>query len=303
VKLSVDLPGAACREGPGKVEELARAIESIGFDDLAVFDHVVMAHATETRPSQFPARIPILEALTTLAFLAAVTDRIGLSTEVLILPQRQTALVAKQVSTVDLLSGGRVRLGVGVGWQQAEYDSLGEDFAARGEVMDEAIPLLRACWADDHIVGDGRRFRLDDVAMEPKPPQGGALPIWIGGSSPAALRRAATLGDGWMANPLGPPIDTRAAIARIREHAEAVGRDAARIGLQAALPPARSDGGSRPSYADADRVMRKASELAELGFGWIAVTGTVMFPDREHSVAALIDELGALHTALRKAVG
>ena len=131
--ISVEFPSVAYREGPAKVLELAKAIESIGYDDLAMFDHVVMGYATETRRApMYPSQMPILEALVTLGFVAAVTERIGLSTEVLVLPQRQATLVAKQVSTLDTLSGGRVRLGVGVGWQEAEYAALGEDFARRG---------------------------------------------------------------------------------------------------------------------------------------------------------------------------
>ena len=113
-----------------------------------MFDHVVMGYATETRPAPiYPSQMPILEALVTLGFVAAVTERVTLSTEVLVLPQRQAVLVAKQVSTLDTLSGGRMRLGVGVGWQEAEYVALGEDYHRRGRQMDEAIGLLRACWA------------------------------------------------------------------------------------------------------------------------------------------------------------
>src|SRR5215207_2746279 len=127
MKIAVQFPSVAFREGPQKVAELARAIEEIGYDELAVFDHVVMGYPTETRAAPlYPPQMPILEALITLGFAAAVTERVSLSTEVLVLPQRQPVLVAKQVSTLDTLSGGRVRLGVGVGWQQAEYDVLRE---------------------------------------------------------------------------------------------------------------------------------------------------------------------------------
>ena len=115
------------------------------------------------------------------------------------LPQRQAVLVAKQVSTLDTLSGGRMRLGVGVGWQEAEYTALGHDYARRGRQMDESIRLLRACWGDERIEQQGEAFHADVIAMEPKPPQGAALPIWVGGSGPAALppcRRARRRVDG-----------------------------------------------------------------------------------------------------------
>src|SRR5215210_6554070 len=193
VKISVEFPSVAYREGPAKVLDLARSIESIGFDDLAMFDHVVMGYATEARGApMYPSQMPIMEALVTLGFVAAVTDRVTLSTEVLVLPQRQAVLVAKQVSTIDTLSGGRMRLGIGVGWQEVEYQSLGEDFARRGTVMDEAIGLLRACWRDERVEARGERFEADAIAMEPKPPQGARLPLWIGGTGAAALRRAGT---------------------------------------------------------------------------------------------------------------
>ncbi len=152
----MEFPSVAYREGPAKVAELARAIEAIGFDDLAVFDHVVMGYEKpDRRAPMYPSQMPILEALITLGFVAAVTERVTLSTEVLVLPQRQAVLVAKQVSTLDTLSGGRMRLGIGVGWQEVEYQSLGEDFTQRGAVMDEAIGVLRACWGDERIESRG----------------------------------------------------------------------------------------------------------------------------------------------------
>jgi len=147
MKLSVEFPSVSYREGQEAVARLARAIEQIGYDHIDMFDHVVMGFPIEGRaPGPYPAGMPILEALMTLSYIAAVTSRVTLGTEVLVLPQRQPTLVAKQVSTLDTLSGGRVRLGVGVGWQESEYEALGEDFHTRGARMDEAIAVLRACW-------------------------------------------------------------------------------------------------------------------------------------------------------------
>src|ERR1700748_1376365 len=120
--------------------------------------------------------MPILEALVTLGFIAAVTERVTLATEVLVLPQRQAVLVAKQVSTLDTLSGGRMRLGIGVGWQEAEYEALGEDFARRGPMMDEAIGLLRACWGEERIERRGGRLPANVIALGPKPTGGRAPP-------------------------------------------------------------------------------------------------------------------------------
>src|SRR5215813_6661758 len=190
MKLAVEFPSVSYREGPEAVQRLARAIERIGYDHIDIFDHVVMGIPIEGRPKgPYNPAMPILEAFMTLAYLAAATTRVTLGTEVLVLPQRQPALVAKQVSTLDTLSGGRVRLGVGVGWQESEYEALGENFHDRGVRMDEAIALMRAYWTDAHVNYAGKHYRVNEMAMEPKSPQGGRLPIWVGGASEAALRR------------------------------------------------------------------------------------------------------------------
>lgn len=304
MKISVEFPSVALREGPAKVLELGRTIEDIGFDDLAVFDHVVMGYATDTRPApMYPSQMPILEALITLGFLAAGTERIGLSTEVLVLPQRQPVLVAKQASTIDTLSGGRLRLGVGVGWQEAEYQALGEDFSRRGRLMDEAIPLLRSCWGEERIERRGARFAADAIAMEPKPPQGGALPVWVGGTSAAALRRVGRLGDGWMATVTGDDQQVRSSIAEIRRHAEEAGRDPMGIGLQVMLAPPPRDPEGKAFYQDHDRVVRRAEQVGAMGFEWIAVNATAVFQAGARTVDAMADQLGQLHQRLRDAVG
>jgi probable F420-dependent oxidoreductase len=304
VKISVEFPSVAYREGPAKVVALARAIEAIGFDDLAMFDHVVMGYPTDTRRApMYPPQMPILEALVTLGFVAAVTERVTLSTEVLVLPQRQATLVAKQVSTLDTLSGGRMRLGVGVGWQAAEYESLGEDYHRRGRVMDESIRLLRTYWGDERVEAMGERFRAEAIAMEPKPPSGAALPVWVGGTSAAAYRRVGELGDGWMGTITGDDVHTRGVLAEIRRHAEAAGRDPAAIGLQAMLAPPPRDAEGKTFYTDHDRVVRRAEELAALGFGWIALNATAIFQAGARSVDAIGDQLAELHGRLRAVVG
>ncbi len=304
MKISVEFPSVAYREGPAKVVALAQAIEAIGYDDLAMFDHVIMGYATDTRRApMYPSQMPILEALVTLGFVAAVTDRVTLSTEVLVLPQRQAILVAKQVSTLDTLSDGRLRLGVGVGWQATEYEALGEDFGGRGQRMDESVNLLRTCWGDERIDQRGQRFHANVIAMEPKPPQRDRLPIWIGGSAPAALRRTGLLGDGWMGSATGDEDSDRAAIATIRRHAEEAGRDPNEIGLQAMLAPPPRDAGAKTFYQDHDRVVRRAEQMQALGFDWIALNATAIFQAGARSVEAIAEALDALHTRLRAAVG
>src|SRR5258705_8357046 len=197
MKLSVEFPSVSYREGPAAILRMGKAIEEIGYDHIDIFDHVVMGHPMAGRsPGPYNAAMPILEPFVTLGYLAAATSRVTLGPEVLVLPQRQPTLVAKQVSTLDTLSGGRVRLGVGVGWQESEYEALGESFRDRGARMDEAIRLLRAYWTDAEVSMASAHYPTVSMAMEPKPPQGGRLPIWIGGLSEAAFRRLGPPGDG-----------------------------------------------------------------------------------------------------------
>ena len=299
MKLTVDYPSVAFREGPAKVLELGKALEDIGYDEIAVFDHVVMGFPTDTRPPpMYPPKMPVLEALILLAQLAAVTDRIGLSTEVLVLPQRQPVLVAKQISTIDLMSEGRVRLGVGVGWQESEYDALEEDFTNRGRRMDEAIALLRTYWSDEQIDFDGEYYSATAMAMEPKPAQDGGPEIWIGGGSKAALRRTGQLGDGWMGSALAKEETIVASVTAIRAAAEAAGRDPASIGLQVMLQPPPSKEEDKAYYADHDQVVQRVVRLKELGFEWVSLNATAVFQAGARSVDAMIEQLGLLHAAI-----
>jgi len=300
VKVAVEFPSVSYREGPEKVLALATAIEEIGYDEIAAFDHVVMGFPNETRRTIYPAQMPILEALMLLANVAAVTSRVSLSTEVLVLPQRQPVLVAKQISTLDTLSGGRMRLGVGVGWQDSEYDALEEEFSNRGKRMDEAIDLLRAYWAGGQVGYQGSFYESYDMGMEPVSPQGAALPIWVGGDSTAALRRTAERGDGWMASGV---TDEQAVtmMQTIREMAEAAGRDPASIGMQLMLaPPPRSDEDKR-FYSDLDRVEERAAVVAAMGFEWTAVNATALFQSGARSVDAMAEQLDEIHTRIRRA--
>ena len=304
MKLSVEFPSVAYREGPAAVKRLAKAIEDIGFDQLDMFDHVLMGYGTDQRPApMYPPKMPIMEALMVLSYAAAVTDRIGLGTEVLILPQRQPTLVAKQISTLDTLSGGRVRLGVGVGWQASEYEALNEDFGNRGKRMDESIKLIRAYWTDEEVNFQGEFYTANAMAMEPKSPQGSKLPIWIGGTSKAALRRVAELGDGWLATAIEDVDVAKSFIQRIHEHAESIGRNPNEIGMQMMLDvPPRDDAGKQ-FYKHADNVLARADAVKSAGFEWGALNATAMFQAGYKSVDALIDQLAVLHDALRAHLG
>jgi len=305
MKLTVEFPSVIHRDGPDEIARLATAIEAIGYDEIDIFDHVINGYPIEGRaPAPYPANMPLLEALVTLGYIAAVTERVGLGTEVLVLPQRQPVLAAKQFSTIDTLSGGRLRVGVGVGWQESEYDALGMDFHTRGRAMDEAIELMRACWRDETIEFAGEHFRSESMAMEPKPPQGGAIPLWIGGGSKAALRRAGRVGDGWMASGmLG--AQGADAIAQVKREAEEAGRDPDALGFQCQLatPPRAGDPSTREYWARTSEVVATAAAAQEAGFGWAAVNVTGVFVAGARSIDAMIEQLGLLHDAIRSETG
>ena len=306
MQLAVEFPSVAYREGPDMVARLAKGLEDIGYDQLDIYDHVVMGYNIEGREkSYYPAGMPILEALMLLSFAAAVTTRIGLGTDVLVVPQRQPVLLAKQFSTLDTLSGGRARFGIGVGWQASEYEALGERFNNRGKRMDEAIELIRTCWREERIDFDGAYYKPEAMAMEPKPPQGPDLPIWVGGNSEAAFARVGKYGNGWLASRVEAPDDAKRAMDAIREAAVAAGRDADAIGWQSMIapPPRAGDEKGKTFYAEPDRVAARAVELKAMGFDAVSLNATAIFQSGTRSVEAILDTLQSLHQRLRAEVG
>ncbi len=299
MKLAVEFPSVSYRWGAEGVIQLARAVEEIGYDQLDMFDHVVMGYATDTRPApMYPPQMPIMEAIVMLAFVASATKSIGLGTEVLVLPQRNPTLTAKQISTLDTLSGGRVRLGVGVGWQESEYEALGEDFGNRGKRMDEAIEMLRNYWSDESVSMDTDHYQFEAIAMEPKPPQGRDLPIWIGGLMEPALRRTGQLGDGWLAT--SQMSDKRAIASRdkIIQYAEEAGRDPAKLGWQMMLDNPPQDDAGRGFYGDKDRVFAAAERIQGLGFEWMTINMTAIFQLGARTVPELTESMATLHDDL-----
>ena len=300
MKISVVFPSVMYREGPEGVRKLIQGIEDIGFDELDMFDHVVMGYPTETRRKPFYSpQMPIMEAFMMLSFAAAITNRIGLGTGVLVLPQRHPTLVAKQVSTLDTLSGGRVRLGIGIGWQRSEYEALGEDYNSRSRRMDEAIRVLRSYWRDEHVNFSGDYYQLDEIAMEPKPPQGGNIPIWIGGTKAGALKRVAALGDGWMAMnaPGDDPLPDR--IAQLYRYAEEIERDPATIGMQMSLSPdALNKDGRKRFYADPELLLRQCVALQELGFDHTSLDCVPMFQLGHRTSDTLLEHLALIYNTL-----
>src|SRR5690606_30999027 len=184
------------------MRDWAQAAEDLGFAYIEVPDHVFGATARDGWTPLYNESDPFHETFTTLAFLAAVTKTIRLSSGVLILPQRQTGVVAKQAAQVDILSGGRLRLGLGVGWNHVEYEALGTEWKTRGARQAEQVKVLRKLWTEELVTFSGRFHDLREVNIMPPPVQR-PIPIWFGGSSDAVVKRAVELGDGWM--PIIPP--------------------------------------------------------------------------------------------------
>jgi probable F420-dependent oxidoreductase len=217
---------------PGAIRAFAQGAEALGATHLLIYDHVL--GADPDRPGgwrgAYDKDVAFHEPFTTFAFLAAVTERIDLITTVLILPQRQTALVAKQAAEVAILSNNRFRLGIGTGWNQIEYEALNEDFGSRGRRQAEQVELLRRLWTEDSLTFKGEYHTVSAASINPRPSQ--MIPIWFGGSAPALLKRCARLGDGWI--PLmGANDAARACIETIREHRTAAGLTMDGFGIQA----------------------------------------------------------------------
>lgn len=185
------------------IVEIAQAAERLNYASVWVSDHILVT-------KEKPRYGNLFEALTTLAYLAGMTERVRLGTSVLVVPQRDAILAAKQVATLDNLSGGRVILGVGVGWMADEYENLGADFHTRGRRMNEAMRLMKTLWQSDDPQFAGEFYNFSSALFNPKPAQPGGPPMWVGGASEAALQRIATLGDGWNAD--DAPLDQLVAV-------------------------------------------------------------------------------------------
>jgi probable F420-dependent oxidoreductase len=206
VRVGAVIPNAGELPGRLGLTEMAVAAEEAGADSVWVSDHLLMVDAETTdypfsrdgRPT-WPADTPYLEAMTSCAFIAAATRRCRVGTAVLVLPQRRVLEFAKAAATLDVLSGGRLVLGVGAGWYRDEFEALGFSYAGRGRRMDEMLRVLRSCWTGRPEPFDGDEVRvLPGIVLEPTPRQPGGPPLLVGGTSPAALRRAALHGDGWL---------------------------------------------------------------------------------------------------------
>jgi probable F420-dependent oxidoreductase len=191
MQVGVILPNFSDAGTRENLEKVASAADTLGYDSIWTTDHVLMSRGQEEPYGR------ILEALITLAYLAPIARRVRLGVSVLVFPMRNPVLIAKEVASLDVLSEGRVILGVGAGWNESEFDALSAEFGNRGRRLNEALGVLKTLWSDDDPRFDGEFTRFNDVLFGPRPIQPGGPPVWIGGPSQPALRRAATLADGW----------------------------------------------------------------------------------------------------------
>ena len=252
MELGAVFPQTEIGTDPAAVKDFAQAAEHLGFTHLLIYDHVL--GADRDRPGGFTGPYdkdtPFHEPFVTFGFLAAHTQTIELVTAVIILPQRQTALIAKQAAEVDLLSGGRLRLGVGTGWNAVEFEALNENFHNRGKRQEEQVALMRELWAHDTIDFEGHWHRVNKAGINPRPTR--QIPIWFGGSHPALIDRVARIGDGWVPV-MGPNEEAKAGIEAIHASLTEQGKDPASFGIQS---QAQIRGGNPELWATHARAWR-----------------------------------------------
>jgi probable F420-dependent oxidoreductase len=239
LKIGVVFPQTEVSQDPDALPSIATAVEQLGYDSLLFYDHVVGAEHADREPplwGPYTQDDPFHDPFVALGFAAAITSRIELATGVLILPQRQTVLVAQQAADVDLLSRNRLRLGVGSGWNWVEYDALGQDFGTRGRRLTEQVKLLRRLWSEPLVSFDGDFDRIDRGCINPRPKR--LIPVWFGGFGEPALRRASRIGDGFS---FAGDVDTaRQAVDRLRSLLASEDRNSERFGLELIMTRART---------------------------------------------------------------
>ncbi len=271
MKIGVVFPHQEIGDDPMVIRDWAQTAEGLGYSHITAYDHVLGAVHEDRTPKlmgPYTEDDAFHEHMLLFGFLAGCTSKIELTTGILILPQRQTSLVAKQVAEVDILSNGRMRLGVGTGWNFVEYDSLNEDYATRGKRQVEQIEVLRQLWTDPVVDYTGQWHRIDRAGIKPLPKR--PIPIWFGGFTEVAFRRAAKIGDGFI---LGGSQKANLAITQqLRELVKAQGRDEAAFGIEALLNYQAGEGAWRGEIeawvdAKADYVAMRATGLRGMGEG------------------------------------
>ena len=276
MQLNAMFPTRDIGTDPAKIRDWAQAAEELGFAYIEVPDHVFGATARDGWTPLYNEKDPFHETFVMLGFLAAVTTRIRLSSGVLIAPQRQTGVIAKQAAEVDLLSGGRLRLGIGVGWNHVEYEALGQDWKTRGVRQAEQVEVLRRLWSEDLVTFNGRFHALKEVNIVPPPVQR-PIPVWFGGVSDAVVIRAARLGDGWMPI-IAPDEKAEQKLALLREEMKKHGRDPAKFGVEGWL---------RMNDADPQRWAAAADGWRKLGADMVMLYPMYHIPKFDDQIETL----------------
>jgi probable F420-dependent oxidoreductase len=235
MKIGIVFPQTEFGNDPAAIHDYAQIAEALGYNHILAYDHVLGANPGRKPRLKGPYTYedPFHEPFVLFSFMASMTESIEFATGILILPQRQTALVAKQATTLDVLSGGRLRLGVGIGWNWVEYEALGQDFHIRGRRIEEQVALLRQLWSRPLVNYAGRWDQIPNAGLNPLPVQQ-PIPIWFGGHADAVLRRVALTGDGWMPN-YRTAADAQTALDKISHYLDEAGRSWDEIGLEARL--------------------------------------------------------------------
>lgn len=232
MRIGVVFPQTEIGSDPAAIKDYAQAAEELGFRHVLAYDHVVGANPASRPGSRAPYTHAdaFHEPMVLFGYLAGCTSKLELVSGIVILPQRQTVLVAKQAASLDVLSGGRLRFGIGIGWNPVEYEALGENFKNRGVRSEEQIEVLRKLWAEELVTFTGSWHKITDAGINPLPVRR-SIPIWFGGSNDRALRRLARLGDGWFPL-LGPDDRCREMIEKLQTYAREAGRDPKAVGIE-----------------------------------------------------------------------
>ena len=309
------LPTRGRTATPEALDALVQRGEALGFASVMIADHIVFPTAIDSKypytvSGVFPGQGDALEQLTLMAYVAARSRRLRIVSSVMILPYRNPLATAKMLATVDVLSGGRVTVGVGVGWLREEFEALAApDFDRRGSVSDEYIRIFRTLWTESPASFDGRFYRFKDLQCLPHPVQKPHPPIWIGGHSSAALRRAARLGDGWHpvgANPAIPlrPAELRASLDELHRLAEAAGRDPRSITISFKAPvydatqAIMGPGGERRAFTGTpEEVVEDIAAYGRLG------VSELIFDFRSESLAESLDRMERFAAMIKPAAG
>lgn len=276
--------------------ELAVEAERAGVDRVSLFDHVVNGSQTDSYPyGGFPGapETPWLEPLSTLAAISGRTTTLRLGTAVLIAPLRPAAVLAKTAATIDAISGGRLDLGVGTGWQAKEYEAAGVDFTSRGQLLTETLAACLQLWQPGPVSFDSPTLRFDDVYCSPLPVQPGGVPFWVGGKlTKRNLDRIVRFGTGWIPAPTDDPATVRAGITKLHEALAEAGRDPAAVRVRVSPKPVRNDAGA----IDMDASLATVAELLEHGATDVFLALNAWCQQRDEAPEFMTDMAKAVHT-------